>query len=79
MSQLKDLDELAICIDISARMALYSLAKTCGDEEIKQFFGRVKVFLDEEYDSDKVAPLIEAYKAAAINLTNGKDEHRGGM
>ena len=73
MNPIEDLDELAICIDISSRMAVYALAKTCGEVEIEQFFGAVKTFLDQEYETTKVAPLIEKYKEAAITLSNARN------
>lgn len=67
MNQLKDLDELAISMDVSMRIALYTL----GETEIKQLFGSLKTGLDQGYDPDKVAPLFEQYRAVAA-ITSSK-------
>ncbi len=73
MSQLKDTEELGIALDVTTRMALYALSKTCGETEIKQFFEAMKTALDQEYDPGKVAPLLEQYKAAAIAISKALD------
>jgi hypothetical protein len=54
-------------------MALYALAKTCGEDEIRELFGALNLALSNEYGADKVSPLIEQYKAAVITLSNAKD------
>ena len=73
MEHLQDTEELGIALDVTTRMALYALSKACGETEIRQFFGELKTLLDQEYNPDKVAPMLEQYKAAAISLSNAKE------
>lgn len=72
MSNLQDAEEPGIALDVTTRMALYALSKSCGEIEIRQFFGELKLLLDQEYNPDKVAPLLEQYKEAAVSLSNAK-------
>ncbi len=66
MNQMKDLDEFAICTDISSRMALFALAYACDEEAINEVMDAIKESLIEVYDEEKVSTLIKMYRESAL-------------
>lgn len=73
MNYIKDLEEFAICSDIAARMALFAMAKSLSGDEINSAFDIIgnALFDDGGYEKDKVEPLIEMYRDAAITISEG--------
>jgi len=68
MNEIEDVTELAICSDISTRMAMFALAKSCNEEELGLVFEIISGSLCNAYEKEKVQPLIEIYKAGTMNV-----------
>lgn len=75
MSEIRDTEELAICMDITSRLALFALAKSMSEDEIKTVFSEVDKSLNGAgvYSKGKVTPLIDSYKGAVIAISKAFD------
>ena len=75
MENIKDFDELAMCMDITSRMAIFAMAKAMNTGEIAMSFDEMNKTLTGEggYDVDKLAPLIDMYKKATIAISDALD------
>ena len=73
MNNIKDMDEFAMCADISTRMTLFAMAKALTPEEIEIAFSEINNSLTMQggYEVGKLIPLTEAYKAAVLQINAG--------
>ncbi len=65
---MKDLKEFEICYDITARMALFALAKSCSISETKVVFAFISEALSEIYDPEQVARLVAQHQETTLRL-----------
>lgn len=71
MSKMESIEEFAICMDITTRMALIALAVSCDKEMISGSLDGIEVYLIDVYPDDKkdlVKSLISQYKDGALML-----------
>ena len=73
MNAIKDIDEFAICADLTTRMALVAMAKTLTVEEVEFAFNQINTSLTMQggYESEKLMPLTDAYKDAVLKISAG--------
>ena len=70
MNNVKDIDEFAMCADISTRMTLFAMAKALTPEEIELAFNELNNSLTAQggYEAEKLIPLTETYKDAVLQI-----------
>ena len=73
MKYMKDMDEFAMCTDITTRMTLFSMAKALTPEEIELAFNEINNSLTAQggYEVENLVPLTEAYKDAVLQINAG--------
>lgn len=63
------MEELPIALDITTRIALFTMAKTCSLEEINIFFNDFLEPARKEYNNDLFDPLADSYKRIIVKLS----------
>ena len=69
---MQDSNEVGICIDITTRMAIFTMAKSFNSKEIKFAFDSIEDQLAStgRYDESNLALLIKVFKDTSINIRN---------
>ncbi len=69
------IEEFAIGADVTTRMALFAMAKTLTVEEVEFAFNEINNSLTMQggYESEKLIPITDAYKAAVLKISAGMD------
>lgn len=68
MSEVDNMKQVGICLDIVSRISLVAMAKSCTSKEIEMSYALISGLLKDQYGDDEVKPLIEAYKKGTLEL-----------
>ena len=77
-NQMDSMTEIAIAMDINARMAIYCMAKLCGKEEIEDVMCDIKAVLSSgnSYPKETLDAMFKVYTEGTVAMSAAIDQIR---